>query len=255
MIRLEAAGVKALGAPPGGAGPRPNGGRRQVFSPASGQVDVERWLPMLQPGTMLRLLPVVEAEPCGANFEWAPERRSGWLELGPHSTDEDVAAVVATLAAYNRVAASGPLDKVVAALEAAELLVLPGGLLVRAEGLDIWPGCCCGLEGWRDWMGLAPGGTSPWMGHDPTPSVECKADGAIIWPDSDRAAHAPRASVGYAQIEEACRSAAADLAGFTSRLADWLSIHAPAGTALAGRFAEWFDVSGQRPLGGAGAPV
>lgn len=58
-------------------------------------------------------------------------------------------------------------------LLAAECVVAPGGLRIRdtVTGVTVAPGCCVGLENWRDWLGLLDGG-EPWLGHDTEPRVE-----------------------------------------------------------------------------------
>jgi len=53
---------------------------------------------------------------------------------------------------------------------------LHGGLGILDGGiLEITPGCCCGLEDWRDLLTI-PEGDSPWMGHDPNPSCTFAED-------------------------------------------------------------------------------
>ncbi|MFI0217065.1 hypothetical protein [Streptomyces lydicus] len=54
-----------------------------------------------------------------------------------------------------------------------EKLIAPGGLRLREIDIDVTvrPGCCCGLEDWRDWLGLLEGDV-PWLGHDPSPAIE-----------------------------------------------------------------------------------
>ncbi|MFJ6021801.1 hypothetical protein ACIQFP_20855 [Nocardiopsis alba] len=48
-----------------------------------------------------------------------------------------------------------------------EMTLFPGGLrVIRASGASVNPGCCCGLEDWREWSNLLDR-THVWMGHDP----------------------------------------------------------------------------------------
>lgn len=193
---------------------------------------------------MLRLIPVVESSSPDQQFDWVPSDTSpAWIELDAHSTDAEVARVVATLAISNRIAMSGSIETVAQALENGKILILPGGLLIRAGDLDILPGCCCGLESWREWFGVASGGRSPWLGHDPSPLVECKDDRAIILADSDLGDQSPRVSVSYPELDDARQSAQAALQAFTARLSDWLSGNAPNSIALSQRFAEAFSVN------------
>jgi hypothetical protein len=66
----------------------------------------------------------------------------------------------------------------------AECLIAPGGLRIRdtTHGIAVNPGCCFGLENWRDWLDVAHGGT-PWLGHDPSPWIEQAGQTILIWPD------------------------------------------------------------------------
>ncbi|MGW6706340.1 hypothetical protein ACWGDE_15800 [Streptomyces sp. NPDC054956] len=74
------------------------------------------------------------------------------------------AEVTAALASISR--ASGGLAD-------AECLIAPGGLLLSdpATGVVVPPGCCFGLESWRDWESLARGQSPDWLGHDPGTEV------------------------------------------------------------------------------------
>ncbi|WP_116244709.1 hypothetical protein [Nocardiopsis sp. FIRDI 009] len=50
--------------------------------------------------------------------------------------------------------------------------VTPGGLRVTdtASGTTLVPGCCAGLETWREWCGLPDDPGPVCLGHDPSPS-------------------------------------------------------------------------------------
>src|SRR5215510_7543506 len=129
---------------------------------------------------MLRLIPIVELRWREHPFDWAPSdasRECVMLDAGV--SNDDIACVVATLASYNFVDSPGSVEDAARALKEAETLHLPGGLMVRSDHLEIRPSCCCGLESWREWYEVAPGGSSPWLGHSPSPWVECKADCAV----------------------------------------------------------------------------
>jgi hypothetical protein len=158
-------------------------------------------------------------------------------------SNDDIACVVATLASYNFVDSPGSVEDAARALKEAETLHLPGGLMVRSDHLEIRPSCCCGLESWREWYEVAPGGSSPWLGHSPSPWVECKADCAVMWADSDLGDQSPGVSVPYAEVGDALELARVALVGFTAKLSGWLSEHGPQGAALSRRFAAEFDIS------------
>lgn len=193
---------------------------------------------------MFRLIPVIDFSAVSHDFKWA-ELPPGedWIALGPTCSDADVRNVVAALASYSGDCRSGAMADAAKAAEMAEGLILPGGLRAEASGQSISPSCCCGLEGWREWFAVAPGGPSPWLGHDPSPFVETRPDQAIIWPDYEAEGSAPCLTVPYDDIEQACEAARKELLGFAQRLTEWLERYTPANTGLAHRFREQFDVS------------
>ncbi|MDX8054259.1 hypothetical protein SK571_33225 [Lentzea sp. BCCO 10_0798] len=55
-------------------------------------------------------------------------------------------------------------------------LPCPGGTEVRdtGAGVRVGPGCCAGLESWRERARLLDGEV-PWLGHSPTSGVEFAA--------------------------------------------------------------------------------
>jgi hypothetical protein len=58
-------------------------------------------------------------------------------------------------------------------LAKAEALVAPGGLRVRdtITNAEILPGCCCGLEDWREWRHVLHK-KDIWLGHDPNTDLQ-----------------------------------------------------------------------------------
>lgn len=192
---------------------------------------------------MFELSPVVDVAYHSFPFEWAPSKSSSaFIELNDRSPDVDVALVVALLASYNDLLSAGSIEKVTSAVMKADTLILPGGLMVKTEDVEIPPGCCSGLEDWREWFCVEPEGSTPWLGHDPSPWVECKPDLAIIWADGDLGDQSPSVSVSYSDLEVGRQSARANLIAFTARLSDWLSKHAAQNINMSQRFSEMFNV-------------
>ncbi|MBF4999462.1 hypothetical protein IRT45_20140 [Nocardia sp. BSTN01] len=108
-----------------------------------------------------------------------------WLALDAGCSDEEVGLFVGALAHRLDVESPGGRDEVVATLLAEEILIVAGGLrlLDTVTGMVVVPGCCAGLEDWRDWGQVLTGG-SPWLGHDPGPEVEIGVDGGLrVWQD------------------------------------------------------------------------
>jgi hypothetical protein len=82
---------------------------------------------------------------------------------------------------------------VVDALLAEELIIITGGLQVcdTNAGIAVMPGCCAGLEDWRDWAQVFTG-DSPFLGHDPGPEVEAVCDDLRVWQDGGPNRHRGR---------------------------------------------------------------
>jgi hypothetical protein len=113
-------------------------------------------------------------------------------------------------------------------LMTAERVIAPGGLRIRdtATGVTVSPGCCSGLEDWRDWLGLV-NGEEPWLGHDPTPHIEHLGASVRLWPDEDH----PRENfidLPLAQLPELLDSVRDQLVGFLAAVEGWAAQHAPA---------------------------
>ncbi|MGW7087330.1 hypothetical protein ACWGH2_28070 [Streptomyces sp. NPDC054871] len=100
-------------------------------------------------------------------------------------------------------------------LLSAECVVAPGGLRIRdtVTGVTASPGCCFGLENWRDWLGLLKG-EEPWLGHDPEPRAEHAEEGIIrLRPDAARHEEL-HIDIPQAELGELLGSVQDDLAGF-----------------------------------------
>ena len=120
-----------------------------------------------------------------------PEPWPPFIRLDGVATSDSIALVMHTLSVC------GGLNK---PLESAEdvvsdaVLILPGGLRATMGSDSIMPSCCCGLEDWREWLGLLEGETSLWLGHDPAPWVECTAQGFTVWADGGMGGSFPSAT-------------------------------------------------------------
>jgi hypothetical protein len=179
---------------------------------------------------MLVLKPVVEAPRESLPF-WCPLPAMPWpsyVELVENSTEEEVGLVLLQLATYNR-REQGPLLSATD-LARAESLVLPGGLAVSKEGRTVVPSCCCGLEDWPEWHMAVSDGSSPWMGHDPSPWLQVQGDNFYLWPDEalpqeERDLHA--IAFTKAELQEQLSVVSRELAGFAARLREVLERHSP----------------------------
>lgn len=96
-----------------------------------------------------------------------------------------------------------------------------GGLVVRdlRTGVVIEPGCCQGLEDWRDWHGVLDG-VHPWLGHSPAPKTEIGADVVRVWPD-DRRTDGPACEIPLADLPGHLERVRQDLLGFLDLVRKW----------------------------------
>ena len=109
------------------------------------------------------------------------------LQLSGQLAAADVGTAMAVLAIYNRTGQDTAAQGASALLRHmidASCLIAPGGLRVHdtATGATVNPGCCFGLETWREWQTVIDG-QAPWLGHSPSPWIEHLDRRIRIWPD------------------------------------------------------------------------
>lgn len=131
------------------------------------------------------LHPVVEAPWFDGTPPWpwpiADRKPFSFIRLARAMEHVDVGSVIAQI--VTDLDAAPTIPALAASVLEAESLQLPGGLQASQEGREINPSCCCGLEGWREWLWCLESGESPWMGHEPTPWVEWQGGVARVWSD------------------------------------------------------------------------
>jgi hypothetical protein len=180
---------------------------------------------------MVILEAVVETVVAGERPPWpisVPEAER-LVRLSGESSAAEVGDVVQQLVLYNSLPLAGSAPEVIARVIAAENLVLPGGIRARSDSSDLVavPGCCCGMERWRDWIGLEAEASSPWWGHDPDPWVERIGDTLRLWSDASTAATAFCFEVSVAEYPRMIAAVSVDLASFTQRLQQWARVLTP----------------------------
>ncbi|MCM0674158.1 hypothetical protein NCC78_05535 [Micromonospora phytophila] len=150
-----------------------------------------------------------------------------WLVLNAGCADDRVGLFVAALAGRIEVQPPGGRDEVVNALLAEEFLIAAGGLQVRDStiGTVVTPGCCAGLEDWRDWAQVLIG-DSPWLGHDPGPEVEVVSDDLRVWQDGGPNRYRGRwagvhVDLPHRALPGLLSGAQRDLVGFLDALTGW----------------------------------
>jgi hypothetical protein len=180
---------------------------------------------------MIRMQAVIEvpAFDAGSPRPWPvePMTPGSWLVLNADCADERIGLFVAALANRIDVRPPGRRDEVIDALLAEELLIAAGGLQVAdtSAGTVVVPGCCAGLEDWRDWAQVLTG-DSPWLGHDPGPEVEVVGDDLRVWQDcgpNRRHGHwaGIHISMPRSAFPELLMNVQRDMVGFLGALTAW----------------------------------
>lgn len=181
--------------------------------------------PVLELGTAdgFALWPVAEREP----FTFMPLHGA----LAP----PEVGAAVMTIAAYNDArrdddappARPGdPVEDFLRGLLTGEDVQAPGGLQVTGTAGDlevVRPGCCSGLEDWREWLGVLDGTGDAWLGHDPSPLAERRGDVIRLTVDAGRD-DSPVFEVDVDVLRRGIADAERDLAAFLRAAADWAAV-------------------------------
>jgi hypothetical protein len=102
----------------------------------------------------------------------------------------------------------------------------PGGLRISADDLVVDPGCCVGLDGWRDWVGVI-GGEVIYLGHDPDVLVEHRGPVLRVWKDKDQLhpgelpGSGEHIDIPRGSLPQLLASVHQDLAGFLTALHHW----------------------------------
>ncbi|GIE28677.1 hypothetical protein Ait01nite_017220 [Actinoplanes italicus] len=103
----------------------------------------------------------------------------------------------------------------------------PGGLRVAADDVVIEPGCCIGLDEWREWLRVI-GGVAIDLGHDPDPKIEHRGPVVRVWKDVGQARSGPDLDPGNPHIDiprhtlpDLLGAVQQDLDGFLTALRPW----------------------------------
>ncbi|MFD0418363.1 hypothetical protein [Streptomyces sp. NPDC127108] len=161
----------------------------------------------------------------------------GFLPLGGELSPTEVGAAVMRIASCNDVAPDGdrpprPADALGSFLHGLltfDHLFAAGGLRVtdHSTGVTFLPGCCDGLEDWRDWHQFLDGGSLLGFGHDPlSPVAERFGDTVRLTVNADQS-DSPAIELSITKLRNLLADAERDLADFLALAADWASSHLP----------------------------
>ncbi|MCX4530288.1 hypothetical protein OHA79_42750 [Streptomyces sp. NBC_00841] len=101
-----------------------------------------------------------------------------------------------------------------------------GGLRVTnsATGTAFLPGCCNGLEDWRDWSEVVDGSGQASFGHDPNAFAERLGDTVRLTVDAEQSG-SPVIELSVTELRHLLDSAERDLTNFLGLAPDWVSQH------------------------------
>ncbi|MEV5445581.1 hypothetical protein AB0N23_24025 [Streptomyces sp. NPDC052644] len=92
----------------------------------------------------------------------------------------------------------------------------------RSTGTAFLPGCCNGLEEWRDWYRVLDGDGYASFGHDPDAYAERHGGTVRLTPDTSRNG-GPVIEVPVPVLRRLLAGAERDLADFLGLVGDWAS--------------------------------
>lgn len=201
---------------------------------------------------MLKGNKLIEAVVENCRFDGEPpwpvtaETDSQLIRLHPGMSDEELGSVLLTACVYNRTAVTPSASETLGNLVSEETMVLPGGLRFSEEGeAEVIPGCCCGLEGWREWLGVPQEGNTAWGGHDPDVWVEHAGGKVRVWQDEREGADC--VEFDREEMTTLLSRVETDLGGFLARLGEWVSHVSPGlEQAVVGHVAKNMDVRAGR---------
>ncbi|MFJ8622289.1 hypothetical protein ACIRD3_05525 [Kitasatospora sp. NPDC093550] len=195
--------------------------------------------------------PVVEVRASDGFDLWpvAQVERFDFLPLSGDLSPAEVGTAVMGIVAWNDAdpgedrppRPADPLGSFLHGLLTLDPLLASGGLRVIDEstGVTFLPGCCDGLEDWRDWLRFLDEGNALWFGHDPvSPVAERFGETVRLTVDACRS-DSPTIELPVTELRRLLADAERDLTDFLALAADWsatrLPDHAAAVTAALAR--------------------
>ncbi|UJW36688.1 hypothetical protein L3Q67_25810 [Saccharothrix sp. AJ9571] len=195
--------------------------------------------------------PVVEVYAPDGFVLWpvAEVESFGYLALSGELTPREIGTVVMRIASCNDIdpgdggrppRPADPLGSFLHGLLTFDTLFAAGGLRVTdsATGVAFLPGCCNGLEDWREWHQVLDGSGQAWFGHDPDPRAERHGEIVRLTVDAEQN-DSPVIELLATDLRRLLAEAEHDLTSFLALAADWaaqnLARHAAPVTAALAR--------------------
>lgn len=196
---------------------------------------------------MIVMQPVLKVVPPEGPAPWPLAAREpfSFLPLHGRMTTEEIGLAVLCIAVANEGGSSDgpapsddrpPADHAVSSrseallrgLLTAEYLSTPGGFQVTdtGSGAVLKPGCCNGIEEWRDWLPVLDGEPVR-FGHGPDPEAELVEDTVRLTVDLGRE-DSPVIELSPAELHRLLAGAERDLRDFLAAATAWAVEHLPA---------------------------
>ncbi|MEU6786178.1 hypothetical protein ABZ912_43895 [Nonomuraea angiospora] len=183
----------------------------------------------------------------------AEPAEDGILALSGRMSPAEVGTAMAVIFSYGDIP-TAPISDLHHLLDRhladAEALIAPGGLRVMdtATNAEILPGCCCGLENWREWRDVLHR-QAIWLGHDPDTDLEYLAGAVRLRQESgSRSTH--EVEIQLDDLPALLTTVHLRLRGFLSLVGQWASETTPrAADRLVTVLDESFEINGSLELG------
>ncbi|MGW6564882.1 hypothetical protein [Streptomyces sp. NPDC054975] len=161
----------------------------------------------------------------------------GLLPLSGELSPTEVGSAVMRIASYNDIDPDGSqpprpadaLDSFLHGLLTLDNLVAPGGLRVtdNATGITFLPGCCDGLEDWRDWHQFIEDGSLLGFGHEPASPVAERFGDVVRLTVNAEQSDSLVIELSVAELRNLLTGAERDLTDFLTLAANWASRQLP----------------------------
>lgn len=192
--------------------------------------------------------PILHVEPYGIRPEWLKTvtevEEYIYIQLSPLASEREVELFLYTLLGASQLELRPTPQEMLGAfmyLDEEDGIALSGGIaFYENENLRIMPSCCAGVEHIPEIIEDVIHRQSPWLGHDPWPTITYEGDQAYVWPDCIPAQSAdsessnievPKESpivYGYEELLQSVRCCATELEGFIDGpLYTWLVARTP----------------------------
>jgi len=123
-----------------------------------------------------------------------------------------------------------PLGSFLHGLLTFDSLYAAGGLGVTdtSTGVTFLPGCCDGLEDWRDWHRFVDGGDLLAFGHEPVSPIAERFGDTVRLTVNDDQSDSPVIELSVTGLRRLLAGAERDLTDFLALAADWVRRYLPA---------------------------